>query len=341
MSGRTRFYFVISFLFFNTTLLVIPAYAQFWHTLPAIFTSSTAEACFSDDGKKVFYLDLDHGVGNVWSMIIMDKYGGIIAGPKNPPVQITKFSDRGIVRFFHVLNRPEIVFMRAAENGKDFHIYRMKDDGSDQPQDLTPGGDGITNVMIGGSNNGRYIYYSSNAVHHDKMDVYRYDTQQFTSDLIFPNDKDYEVLAWTRDQKKLLIGDSLAHALLYYDIETTDRIPLAMANGKITDVDYEPAGVKEIEFAQSSTISSNDSYRAAKEAIMSVDYSPNGKYKIVHDGAKWMVSDMATNTALPLPEGVRPIVVAPKETLLVYLSDSKLNLYDISKNKSTELTALK
>ncbi len=314
MSCRKGFCFAISFIIFNVAFLIIPAYAQFWHALPPIGKGDDVAASFSNDEKKIFYLNSEGGIGNVWSMVIADKYGGIIAGPKNPPVQITKFTDRGIVRFLHLLNKPEIVFMRATENGKDFHIYSMKDDGTEQPQDLTPGGAGVTNIIIGASNNGRYVYYTSNSVHRDKVDVYRYDTQQFTSDLIFPNDKDYQVISWTKDQNKLLVEDSSANTLMYYDIETTERTPFQV-----------------------------DSSHKNNQVNLSGtnDYSPNFKYQFGAVMGKWFVMEAATHAELPLPPSARPLAIAPKETLLVYLDNAKLYLYDIAKNKSTELTSVR
>jgi hypothetical protein len=320
------------FIVYSSSFIISPVRAQFWHVLPPVAKGDEIAAGFSNDEKKIFYLNTEGGVGNVWSMIIMDKYGGIIAGPKNPPVQITKFTDHGIVRFSHLLNRPEFVFMRATENGKDFHIYRMKDDGSEQPQDLTPGGVGITNEIIGASYNGRYVYYTNNAVHRDKVDVYRYDTQQFTSDLIFPNDKDYQVLAWTRDQNKLLVEDSSANTLMYYDIETTERTPISLTRGqKISYVNLDPNTLKINMFDLSD----------GKGIPLATDYSPNCKYIIYNEQGKWVIKDAATgNVELPLPVGARPLAIAPKETLLVYLNDAKLYLYDIAKNKSTELTSV-
>ncbi len=332
MSCFKRSYGILSFLFFNVAFSIIPAHAQYWHVMPPIGKGDEVDAGFSNDEKKIFYLSSEGGIGNVWSMVIADKYGGIIASPKNPPVQITKFTDRGIVRFLHLPSRPEIVFMRATENGRDFHIYRMKDDGSEQPQDLTPGGDGVTNQILGTSYNGRYVYYTGNVVHHDKVDVYRYDTQQFTSDLIFPNDKDYEMLAWTKDQTKLLVEDSTRNTLMFYDIETTERTPVPLdASQKIGQVNLDP-----------NTLKVDADYVGGKKTMLPLDYSPNCKYSIFNEAEKWIIKDAATgNAELPLPTGARPLAIAPKETLLVYLNDAKLYLYEIAKNKSTELVSVR
>jgi hypothetical protein len=338
------------FLILNFSFLIFPAHAQFWHALPPIGSTPSIDVSFSDDGKKVFYLATKDGVGNVWGMVIMDKYGGIIADPKNPAIQITKFTDRGIVRFFHLLNKPQIVFMHAMENGKDFHIYRMKDDGSEQPQDLTPGGEGVTNVIIGASNNGRYVYYTNNSVHHDKVDVYRYDTQQYTSDLIFPNDKDYQVLAWTHDQRKLLIKDSSTNSFKYYDIETTQWAPLEFpADGKVIDVILDPSSQTPIALDEAGQVKTwNGDIGMAhgwrymrKDVLSHIDYSPNGKFIITHSPGMWEVRDIVSGENLKLPEGAHPLAIAPKETMLVYsipvTRGSNLFLYDIAKKASVQL----
>ncbi len=66
---------------------------------------------------------------------------------------------------------------------------------------------------------------------------------------------------------------------------------------------------------------------------------------IVEEGKKWFVKEISTGTSIPLPEGAKPIAIAPKETLLLYsLSEAgsnKLFLYDIVKKASVELAVLK
>jgi len=323
-------------LFLVAALIAAPPilHAQFWHALPPVDTNHTISACFSNDEKKAFYLSKDGGVANIWGMTIADKYGRIIAGPANPPIQITKFTDRSIVRFFHLLNRPEILFMRLADDGKDYHIYRIKDDGSEL-QDLTPGGEGVTSEIIGLSYNGKFVYYTNNKVSRDKVDVYRYDTQQFSSDLVFPNDKDYFTIAWTRDQKKLLLEDSSANSMMFYDIESTDRAPQQIDAGeKIGAVMLDPGSPKIQVFDLTDF----------KQKPIPLDYSPNCKYVVYSESGKLIVKDAASNTDLSLPEGYYPLAIAPKETLLIYSlpspgNSSKIFLYDISKNSSTELAS--
>jgi hypothetical protein len=338
------------------------AAAQFWHALPPVDTNRTVSACFSNDEKKVFYLSKDGGVANIWGMVVADKYARIIAGPANPPVQITKFTDRGIVRFFHLLNRPEILYMRLADDGKDYHIYKISDDGSGQPEDLTLGGDGVTSEIIGASYNGKFVYYTSNKVSHDKVDVYRYDTQQFTSDLVFPNDKDYVALAWTRDQKKLLIEDSSNRSYMIYDIETTERTPIDIPSDKnITSVSLDPrdslnsAGYKlqmlGFKFYPNPNVKVDTTAmksRAMKN-LPEIDYSPNCKYRLSKSPGSsdaLSITEDATGTSLLLPQEAHVLAINPKETMIIYSLKSsgdgmKIFLSDIAKNLSTELATVR
>jgi hypothetical protein len=350
MKRKTILVCTATFILLHSSFTIPPARAQLWHALPPISkTAGSSEAQFSNDEKKVFYTTGDGPVKNIWSVLIADKWGGIIAGPKNPPVQITKFTERGVARFFHLLTRPEILYMRATENGKDFHIYRIADDGSGVPQDLTPGPEGVTNEIIGASYNGRYVYYTSNKVNRDKTDVYRYDTQQYTSDIVFPNDKDYKALGWTRDQTKLILEFPETGALSFYDIESTTREPIAMpSNTPVLEALIDPttqnlivlqkSGESTIE--RSHPIGSGEWKDIATGDMTSIDFSVGGKYEIVNAGNKWSVREAAIGAVLPLPEGANPIAIAPKETMMLYTMDTKLYLYDITKKASTELISV-
>ena len=347
-------------LFLIAVLVVAPSIskAQFWHALQPVDSNHTISACFSNDEKKVFYLSKDGSIANIWGMTVADKYARIIAGPANPPTQITKFTDRGIVRFFHLLNRPEILYMRLADDGKDYHIYKINDDGSGQPEDLTPGGEGVTSEIIGASYNGKFVYYTNNKVTRDKVDVYRYDTQQLMSDLIFPNDKDYIALAWTRDQKKLLIADSSANSLMFYDIESTERMPFKVPSKmKIATATLVPTATSannlfmidsighEVELSDGEGFPQG-AWDVSKGILYQIDYSANGKFMITHAPGRWDVKGVVSGEILNLPEGYCPLSIAPKETILVYSlpssgNASKIFLYDIAKNSSTELATVR
>ncbi len=349
---------LLLFVFLTISPFVPTVHAQFWHALPSISTTAGFQnAQFSNDEKKVFYLSGDGKIENIWSVVVADKWGGIIAG-KHPPVQITKFTGigtdaRGVVRFFHLLDSPDILYMRATKDGKDFHIYRIADDGSGTPQDLTPGGAGVTSEIIGASYDGRYVYYTSNPTSRDEVDVYRYDTQQFTSEDIFPNDKDYRALAWSRDQNKLLLELPETGALSLYNIETTERDPIALpSTAPVMEATFDPVSQNLIVMQKSGDSSveytrplSTGTWKLTQDyGALWMDFSPSGTYEILHTQSAWQVRARSTGAILPLPEGARPLAIAPHETMMLYslpaVSGSQLYLYDIPKKTTTKLAAV-
>ncbi|HEY3873895.1 MAG TPA: hypothetical protein VGM92_00330 [Candidatus Kapabacteria bacterium] len=314
---------VFVILFVSIDFLSLGARAQYWHAMAPV-SGNEVSAQFSEDGKRVFFLKFDAGVGNVWSEVILDKYGGVIAG-KSAPVPVTHFSGHGIERFLHLLNKSDIVFMRLA-SGKDYHIYRMKDDGTGDAQDLTPGAAGVTNEIVGASANGWYIYYTNNALHSDKLDLYRYDTRQYTSDIVFPNDNNYRVLAWTKDQARLVVEDTTAHSLMFYDIETTSRTPIALKAGA---------------FGLFDPMSGNVDVFPGTRKGLAIDYSANLKYSstIQGPGGSWNMVDLGTQKEVPLPPESEPLAVSPKENFVLFSHSGKLYLYDIVKSSSIEIAS--
>ncbi len=239
--------------------------------------------------------------------------------------------------------------MRATENGEDYHLYRIADDGSGAAQDITPSTEGVTNVIIGASYNGRYVYYTSNSTNRDKLDVYRYDTQQNTSEDVFPNDKDYVALAWSRDQTKLLMQSPSAGQLSIYDMETTERDPVSLPNSdQLIEAILQPVSQDLIVLTRAGNATSEHTRPFAGGAWTTVpsagtdwiDFSPSGIYEILRSGTKWGILDQKSREPLTLPAGATPLSFAPKETMVLYSlpgtgGGSELYLYDIPKKSAT------
>lgn len=174
------------------------AAAQFWAAMPTIGPNSGYDISFSQDEKFVYYLSAETGTSNIFRVPIK---GG-------PAQQITKFTDAPVVRAMHMLGRGYVVFMKSkSASDSDYHIYRLLDDGSGEALDITPSGPGVRSTIIGASYNGQFIYYTENKENLAKLDCYRYDNNQNISQLDLPNDKDYQVMAWSRDHSNLLVKD--------------------------------------------------------------------------------------------------------------------------------------
>ncbi len=330
-------------LFLSLVLPIIfsapDARAQFWHALAPDATSPAAG--FSNDEKKVFFVHNE----NIYTFTIADKYGRLTFAPGMTPSQITAFNGtQPVGPALHITSRPLIVFERPdSTTPANHHLYAVKDDGSSAPEDITPGNQNAH--ILGESYNGRYIYFTSNKVHTNKLDVYRYDTQQNTSDVVFPNDANYRALAWSRDQTRLLMIEPPSGALFEYDIESTTRTPLIMPTGSVQygDALFNPAWHTLFLFAGGqeyvTDIGSNEITPAGK-APSGIDYSPNGKYLIEMFPDGDTVKEATTGIALQLPAGSHIEAIAPKETMLLYTIRGKLYLFDIVKKTTVELATL-
>jgi WD40 repeat protein len=349
MANKAQKAILLSIFAVATVLLIAnTAQAQFWHVLPPLATEKSLNASFSQDEKQVFYLaKSEAGIANIYRIPIK---GGA-------PVAVTTYTNAPIVRAFHFTNRPYVAYMQAkTKEGTDYHIYRVADDGKGGPLDLTPTEPGVENIIIGASYNGMYIYYTSNKENRGKIDVYRYDTQQFVSELVFPNDKDYQVLAWTRDHMKLLVLDPGPGSISLFDVVTTQRQKLAdpYAGGKFDWAVLDPSGhsLFVLETISGSTtekqldIASTVWKTLGTVDLKSLDYSPNGKFLLSSDGHKTSVKEIATQTELGLPNEAEHIAIAPKETLVLYTTTDaagamSLHLYDITKKTTLDLVTVK
>jgi hypothetical protein len=334
-------------LFFGLLVSSNLSYGQFWSTLQPIEGEGPICACFSQDEKNIYFVSKEGGVANVFKVPVK---GGA-------PMQVTKFVDAPVVRAMHIVNRPLVVYMRSATPGTDdYHIYRIADDGSGEPLDVTPSAPGVRNEIIGASYNGRYIYYRSNKINRGKWDTYRYDVQQNLSELIFPNDKDFKVLAWSRDHGKLLIEDPSTGTLYNFDITTTERTKLAEPQkpGEFRQSMFSPSNKEVLVLAKSESAMearsfdiSGGNWKTLKAGdYIGMDFSINGKYTIIHCPDKTLLTETSTGTEITLPQGAKEIMVAPKETQLLYTIEDagggkKLFLYDIPKAKSTELALVR
>lgn len=331
-------------LWFSSIILLLtavsPSFAQYWSALPAVDPKSPSFAGFSNDEKRVYFLSKKNGISNIWTVPVK---GG-------QPTQVTTFTENGVVRAFHMLNRPWLVVERPTSASGDFHLYSLKDDGSGTAQDLTPTAPGIYNDLAGMSYNGRYVYFRSNKVNRDKTDLWRYDAQQYTMENVFPNDKDYVVRAWSRDHGRLLVETPKTGELTMIDIVSTEHTSLVKPTSPYRTALWdpmnrdlfviEPTGDLKATDMSNGQVSSTTLDKSMASGVEFFDFSPNGKYMIEKNASGWHVIDASTKTALELPEGAVPQSIAPRETQLLYTVGSKLYLYDISKKSSTELATV-
>jgi hypothetical protein len=331
-------------LSFSAVLLLIcsaaPAFAQYWSALPPVDPKHVSFAGFSNDEKRVYFISKQAGVDNIWMVPVK---GG-------QPTQVTKFTESGVVRAFHLLSHPYLVYERPTSATGDYHVYKLKDDGSGEAVDLTPTKPGFWNDLAGMSYNGRYVYFRSNNPGKDKVDLWRYDAQQYSTEDIFPNDKDYVVRSWSRDHAKLLVESPKTGALTIIDINSTEHTPLVTPTAPYKTSLWDPmnttlffvdaGGALKATDMSTGTSSSAIPDKDISSGVEYFDFSPNGNYMIEKNASGWHVFNAGTRAPIELPEGAVPQAIAPRETMLLYTIGAKLYLYDINKKSSTELATI-
>lgn len=285
-------------------LLSAPAIsnAQYWRALPALSQETSQILSFSNDEKFVIYSSQENGVGNIYRVPVK---GGTSEA-------ITNFTEGKVIRPITTVGKNWVIFMRPTAGEADYHLYMVSQDGKFPFRDLTPTKPGVSNVIVGASYTGRYVYYTSNQTSLDKHDVYRYDVWQNISELVYANPKDFQPVSWTKEQTKVTLREPATGKMSVYDINTTEL---------------------------SENIDINDDPIAPERSI-------NGRFGIVRGKHGVSVLDLKTKEPITIAEDITLVGIAPKETQIAYTvpgpsGSSRLFVYDVNKKTSTELAVIK
>ncbi|MBS1904656.1 MAG: hypothetical protein JSS75_13195 [Bacteroidetes bacterium] len=327
------------------------SYGQFWHVMPPLDKDNSINVCYANDDKRIFYLGKDDGgVKNIFAIDVKTL----------AVTQVTKFSDAPVVRFVGVPGKPFLIYMRAsAAHPTDYHLYKIDNNGVTVPEDLTPTGDGIANTIVGAQYNGRYIYYSSNKTNPAKMDFYRYDVAQNISELVFANDKNYSLHAWSRDQKHVLMSDAAGSKLFISDVETTERFPLYSApqahsiaaamwtpDNKQLLVLESDGTTNELKVMDMTTPESVSPTTKTLDtgAVTMIGASINGRCFYERKGDVLAVNDYQGQNITMLPNGI-DVTTNAKETMMLQVQHGadgvKLRIYDMTKKAGAEPIIIK
>jgi hypothetical protein len=345
-------------IFFLSALVLglffsVAARAQYWQTFPPLEEDKGVSASFSNDDKRVFYMGKDpSGNKNVFSIEIK---GGAT-------IQTTRFTDAPVVRACHFASRPMHMVMKAsAPTSTDYHMVRIADNMMDAPLDVTPDPEGIRNEIIGLSFNGKYLYYSSNKVNKAKTDYYRYDISQNISETVLANDKGFRVLAWSRDQERLLCQDPKTSEVLILDIQTVERKSLysPIAPRKVISAALTPDNKQLYVLETDGTKNELRSIPMASpteigEDIKVVDesgtnrfvFSTNGKFLFLYKSGGLTIKEMATGAEyMPPIASAVDAITNPRENWLLVTKESPngktVQLTDVGKKTTVDLITIK
>jgi len=292
--------FILTLFFLSC---VVPAQAQYWGVWQKTHNITLG---LSSDEKWVFFMQKnDAGITNIYKIELKT----------NAVTPVTNFTDRPVLSGIVLFGKsPAVVYARpASAKGDDIHLYRINVLTTDPPVDFTPKDGTSSKQILGMAYNGRYVYYYSDKGPGSHKDTYRYDCTQYILEDAFPNDKDYETIAWNKVQTHLLLRDPRKGDLYKYSIETTER-------------------------------QKTDSLDSDFMGLAKVNYSLSQKY--IHiPSADEKIIETATKNPIALPSGAYDLMIGPKETSVLYVNKdgniTKLYLYDIEKKTSKELTVIK
>jgi hypothetical protein len=276
--------------------------AQYWRALPPLSAATSQILSFSNDEKYVIYLSNENGVGNIYRVPVK---GGA-------PEPITNFTEGKVLRPITTVGKNWVIFMRPNAGDADYHLYMVSQNGKIPFREITPTKPGVSNVIIGESYTGRYVYYTSNQTSADKHDVYRYDVWQNISELVFANPKDFKPVSWNKEQTKVTLRDPSSSKMTAYDINTTE-----MSDN--TDINDDP---------------------------IAPERSINGRFGLLRTEKGINILDVQTQEPIAIEDQPAVVGVAPKETQIAYTvvqrdGSSKLFIYDVTKKTSTMLTVIK
>lgn len=330
---------------FAFLLACTSVHAQYWQTLPSSSEDKGVSAYFSQDDKKIFYIAPNaNGVKNVMSYELK---GAVTS-------EVTKY-ETPVLRVIPVLSRANIIIMKASESG-NIHLYRIKNDGSEE-LDITTSKAGISYELLGTSYNGKYVYYSAKGT---KTDYYRYDASQNISEVILPNDKDFKLLAWSRDQQRILLQEPKTSEVLIYTIETTERNQLYMpiSGKKVASVCFSgdnkqlfvletgdgKTELRSVNMSSPSTI--GEQVKPVDDILPTrFDVSTNGKFIFVYKQGLMVVKDAATFADVLSASDITEVIANPKETFLLLTKESSgiktIQLYDIAKKTTADIVTIK
>jgi hypothetical protein len=301
MKQKSIFLFFLTFLFLWCSGSLRAQYWSVWQKTHNITLGLSA------DEKWAFFIQKnDAGVENIYKVELKT----------NTVTPVTNFTERPVLSGIVLFGKPAVVFARATSiKGDDIHLYRINVLTTDPPVDFIPKDGSSVKRILGMADNGRYVYYLADKGPGTHVDTYRYDTQQYITELAFANDKDYETLCWSHDQTQLLLRDPKTGNYYRYSIESTDK--------QVTD----------------STDPVFKGYSLSGKGNLSL----NQKY--IHVPAHGEKIIDAAKTELPLPAGAFDLVIGTKEASVLYVNTegaaTKLYLYDIAKKTSKELTTIK
>ncbi|KQZ66721.1 peptidase S9 [Lysobacter sp. Root559] len=286
-------------------------------------------ASFSADESRLLFSSNKSGIWNAYSMPV--------GGGEWTPVTRSTVDSTYAVSYFPDDDR---VLVTRDQGGNELnHLYAIGSDGKER--DLTPG-DKLKASFAGFSHDGRHFYVSSNERDPKVFDLYRYDSGDYTRELVYRNADAYEIGPISADERWIALSKT-------HTTNDSDLFVAELSSGKATKVsahsgqaqfsgqDFSPdskwlyyTANDQGEFAQLRRVElasgKHEPVQQADWDITDAYFSHDGKYRVVainEDGSTAIqVFDHASGrqVALPkLPSGeIRNLRISRSEKRLAF-----------------------
>lgn len=317
-------------------------------------TTSIFGSTFSHDEKHILFTSDESGIYNAY-MISVE--GG-------ESKQITRSDSTSIfaVSFFPYDNR--ILYMSDRDGNEIYHIYLRNEDGT--VRDLTPY-ENARATFQGWSHDEKSFFFSCNKRDRKFMDIYEMDIETFQHEMIYQNDKGYNLGDISNDKRYMAFNKPITEhnsEMYLYDRDTKETKHLSPHTG---DINYNPVTFSvdsknlyfltdegsEFTYLKRYDIDSGffEKIEEADWDIMYGYFSRNGKYRVVgiNSDAKTEIKivDTGSGTQVHLPKfpnaSITSVNISKGEGVMTFYvngsrSPSNLYVYNFKTRKHTKLT---
>lgn len=310
-------------------------------------------ASFSFDDQRVMFASNRTGIFNVFSAPVK---GG-------EPEQLTRSTTESVWAVSYFPRDSRLLFSHDVGGNENNHLYLRTAEGEER--DMTPGEKNKAE-FAGWSHDDQAFYYISNARDPKYFDLFRMDANTLKPELVFQNDKGFDVADVSADGQWVALNKSDTDAnsdIWLYSVAKKELKHLTPHQGDIvfeaeafdphtgalyflTDEgsEFRYLGRFDVPSGKRETV------QKADWDIQYVSFSKNGKYRVVgvnQDGATkiHLYDQKGAELALPrFPQGeIRGITISPSEKQMAFYlvgdrSPANLYVYDFGAKKLARIT---
>ncbi len=272
-------------------------------------TKNIGGGLFNKDETKILVHNNESGIYNLYEIALSD----------TSMKQLTNSTKESFFAVDYIAGTDKTVYSADQGGNENSHLYLRQPDGS--VKDLTPG-EKEKASFFGWDKPKANLYYTSNKRDPKFFDLYKMDTAQWKSNMIYQNDSSLDVSAISHNEKFFVLTKSITtdkNEMYLYDVSKKEMKKLSTDT---EDATYNPQGFelndssfyylsnegKEFTYVVKYNIGSGarDKIYETNWDVSYMYFSENGKYRVIgvnEDGRnKVMLYDHKTGEQLKFPE---------------------------------------